>query len=407
MPRKKEFLSNLLGFGIVDILGLLIPLLTMPILSRALGSSAYGELLLCMTILIFGHTIIDYGSHFTGVREVARNRELMWKVRYLYKTVQGLRIILATIYYLIICCYVTLFDLGALELIIYVISPLYLLGYALTPIWFFQGMGLASKALIISLLAKLFHLFYILLLVRSPEDLYKVVLSLAVPIMLSGFYLSFLCNKLFAVGQPTYKRFFKDIKLGSSVFVGLLAPNLYNSLPIILLGTIYPPIEFAKFAVASKLITVIITIQNTVAKSVYSIVTQVKYDVVYRLIFIYFFITVIPVAVLYYYGNEIINIFLGEEFGGANEYLLILALGAIFLGMSNAITKGFILPNGLDKIYRNISIRVSVFSTIISTYLIYNYGLLGGAVSLTCARILLFSDYFCFYLKTKNSNTTY
>ncbi|HEI8991969.1 TPA: oligosaccharide flippase family protein, partial [Proteus mirabilis] len=74
LTKKKEILSNLVSLSSINILGILIPIITMPILSRSLGIDTYGEYLLFMTILIFGHTITDYSVQYIGVRQASNHK---------------------------------------------------------------------------------------------------------------------------------------------------------------------------------------------------------------------------------------------------------------------------------------------------------------------------------------------
>lgn len=115
MNNKKEIINNLLSFAIIDALNLLIPIITMPILTRALGSSSYGDYMLLITILTFGHTIIDYGVQFTGVRDLSRNRNNQSIYSSIYLENQVIRFIflflyiIITIFFLIISKKIELF----------------------------------------------------------------------------------------------------------------------------------------------------------------------------------------------------------------------------------------------------------------------------------------------------------
>lgn len=72
MSKLKEIAKNFIGFGVIDLIGLVIPIVTMPLLTRTLGATSYGIYLLILTVLYFGHTIIDYGTHYTSVRELSK-----------------------------------------------------------------------------------------------------------------------------------------------------------------------------------------------------------------------------------------------------------------------------------------------------------------------------------------------
>lgn len=399
MSHKKEVIKNIFSFGAVDILGLLIPIITMPILTRTLGPSQYGIYMLLLTILYLGHTIIDYGTQFTAVRALANHRDDESEFGRIYRDTQGLRIFLWLLYSFASIAYCYFFTSETIFLYMVFASLTYTLGYALTPLWFYQGIGKVERAMKISLLIKVFNLLVIICAIKSPDDLVILLASLCIPMLLGGLYLSYLASKHYHAGIPSLRNFGKSLREGRDVFVGLLAPNFYNAIPTIALGSIYPAAEFANFAIATRLVSVIMTVQNVIAKSVYPVISMLESNQVNKLLVVNLIVSVIPTVVVYFCGEWALSIFLGKSFSGVNTYLVILCVGVIFIGLSNAISQGYFLPNGLDRIYRNISLRVSFVAGVISFLSICKYGLLGGAVAITIARVLFFFDYTAAYIK--------
>ncbi|MCW2257107.1 O-antigen/teichoic acid export membrane protein [Providencia alcalifaciens] len=401
MSNKKEIIKNIISFGSIDVLGLLIPIVTMPILTRALGPSQYGIYMLILTILYFGHTIIDYGTQYTAVRVLAKNRDNPNEINRIYVEIQGLRIFLCILYIIgaILYCII----LSETDIIGYMVFAIftYLLGYALTPLWFYQGIGAVDIAMKVSLVIKLTNLIVILFFVISADDLIVVIASLCIPMLLGGVYLSYFACKRFHVGIPKFIHLKRSLYDGKDVFFGLLAPNFYNAIPTIILGTIYPPAEFANFAIATRLASVIVTIQNVIAKAAYPVIAILKSSQVNKLLIINFIISIIPAIIIYFIGEWALGVFLGKDFSGVNQYLFILCIGIVFIGLSNAISQGYLLPNGHDRTYRNVSLRVSLISGVFVCMMIYQYGLLGGAIAITLARILFFIDYVIVYLHFK------
>lgn len=399
MSHKKEIVRNIISFGSIDILGLLIPIITMPILTRALGASQYGIYMLLLTIFYFGHTIIDYGTQFTSVRELAKHRDHPEKVRLIYQSTQGLRLCLCLLYVIVAISYSLFLSFDNAVLYMVLASSVYLFGYALTPLWFYQGIGAVNRAMTVSLVIKLFNLLVIVFAIKSPDDLAIVLASLCIPMLLGGVYLSHLASRRYHVGIPSLGRLGKSLHDGRDVFIGLLAPNFYNAIPTIALGSMYPPAEFANFAIATRLVSVIITAQNVIAKAVYPVVAVLKSNQVNKLLTVNAVVSIIPSIIVYYCGEWALSIFLGKNFTGVNDYLIVLCVGVIFVGLSNAVSQGYFLPNGYDKLYRNISLRVSFLSLLISIFMIYKLGILGGALATTTARIIFFAYYLLVYIK--------
>lgn len=404
MSHKKELIKNFLSFGAVDILGLLIPIVTMPILTRALGPSQYGVYMLLLTILYFGHTIIDYGTQYTSVRILANQRNNPEEVSLIYQETQGLRLFLCLLYTIGVISYSLFLSFDNAVLYTVLAASTYLFGYALTPLWFYQGIGAVDRAMKVSLAIKVLNLLVIVFAVSSPDDFDIVMASLCIPMLCGGIYLSYLASIKYHVAPPTFSRLGKSFNEGRDVFIGLLAPNFYNAIPTIALGSIYPPAEFAKFAIATRLASVIVTLQNVMAKAIYPVLAMLKDSQVNKLLLLNLIISIIPAIFIYIGGEWALGIFLGKDFSGVNTYLLILCVGIVFIGLSNAISQGYLLPNGHDRAYRNISLRVSFIAGIISFGFIYFYGLLGGAIAITIARAIFFLDYTAVYIKIIRRN---
>lgn len=398
MSHKKEIVKNIFSFGSIDILGLLIPIVTMPILTRGLGPSQYGVYMLLLTIFYFGHTIIDYGTQFTSVRSLAKQRDNPEKVRRIYQDTQGLRLFLCLLYAIGAISYSLFLSFDNAVLYTVFASLTYLFGYALTPLWFYQGIGAVDHAMKVSLAIKILNLLVIVFAVSSPDDFDIVMASLCIPMLFGGIYLSYFASIKYHVASPTFSRLGKSFNEGRDVFIGLLAPNFYNAIPTIALGSMYPPAEFAKFAIATRLASVIVTLQNVIAKAIYPVLAMLKDSKVNKLLLLNFIVSIIPAIIIYIGGEWALIIFLGNDFSGVNTYLLILCIGIIFIGLSNAISQGYLLPNGHDRVYRNISLRVSLIAGIMSFGFIYFYGLLGGAIAITIARALFFFDYMAVYI---------
>ncbi|MCF6439062.1 oligosaccharide flippase family protein [Pseudoalteromonas luteoviolacea] len=400
MLFKKEIIKNFLNFGVIDFIGLLVPVLIMPILTRTLGADAYGIYLLIFSILFFGHTIIDYGTQYTSVREVANNKQDFDLVKKVFLETQSIRVIFSLVYCLICICYAAAFLAEDVYRLILYAAPLYLVGYALIPTWYFQAqsnMGLITK---VSFLIKLVHVLVVVLFVREQTDLFLTTMSMGVPMFIGGIVLLIVCSKSEKLDVRITLNVIPRVKSGVHVFIGLLAPNLYNSIPTIFLGTSFPPDQFAKFAIASRLCQVVVTLQNVLSKALYPVLARLQGSKVKGMLQANTLISIPPLAVISLFGEELLGFLLGPEFAKSNEYLVILTVGVFFIGLANAVSQGYFLPKGLDALYKNISLRVSLLSGLVTLFLVSEYGLFGGALSITIARFLFFADFsFTYYFK--------
>jgi O-antigen/teichoic acid export membrane protein len=393
MKTKKEILNNLLSLGSIDVLGLLIPLITLPILTRALGAELYGQYFLFLTMINLGRTAIDYGVQYSGVRDINKHIKRNKRIVFFYENYQGLRFLIFCAYCVLLVAYAFLFLDEKYIFLVCISGIAYLFGYFLMSSWFFIAVGETKWLLISSLLTKLTLLFIIVFFIHDTNGFNLLIYFTGFSTLILSFFLFFKIKKRYKCHVFSISISFRLLNKGKDIFIGLLAPNLYNSVPIIILGSISDPLHFSKFAIATRVCGIINSFQGVIAKSIFPVLARRKGVYVHKIMLINILFALPAFLIIIFYGELLLSFFLGEEIGADNKFLNILVIGVIFIAISNSISQGFFVPNGYDRIYRNISIRVSLIAFFINIILIYYYGLLGGAIGLTIARCLFAVDY--------------
>ncbi|ELB2282276.1 TPA: oligosaccharide flippase family protein [Vibrio alginolyticus] len=395
--NKKELLSNVLSLGAIDFLGMLIPIITMPIITRAIGLELYGQYLLFVTMLTFGHTIIDYGVQYSGVRVAAKNRANKLALETVYADYQGLRFVLSGVFFLFSSLYVV----NVFNSIWYLIPLfLYILGYLLTSAWFFQGAALTKYLSIASISNKILLLIAIVVFIKSKDDFFLLVLFTTIPIFITSILLLFFLRSRYQIKLFSLNNIKRTVNDGLSVFIGLLAPNLYNAIPLMLLGNYADKLEFANFAISLKVCGVIFMLQNVVAKSIYPITSRNKNGFKPTL-FLNLLIVIPCVLILFFFGSDLIKVILGVSLE-SDIYIKVISTSLIFVAISNSFSVGYFLPNNLDVEYRNIAIKTSILSAVIVFFLIYKFSVIGCALGLLTARAILFFNYTLSYKRIYN-----
>ncbi|ULF73233.1 oligosaccharide flippase family protein [Vibrio alginolyticus] len=395
--NKKELLSNVLSLGAIDFLGMLIPIITMPIITRAIGLELYGQYLLFVTMLTFGHTIIDYGVQYSGVRVAAKNRANKLALETAYADYQGLRFVLSGVFFLFSSLYVV----NVFNSIWYLIPLfLYILGYLLTSAWFFQGAALTKYLSIASISNKILLLMAIVVFIKSKDDFFLLVLFTTIPIFITSILLLFFLRSRYQIKLFSLNNIKRTVNDGLSVFIGLLAPNLYNAIPLMLLGNYADKLEFANFAISLKVCGVIFMLQNVVAKSIYPITSRNKNGFKPTL-FLNLLIVIPCVLILFFFGSDLIKVILGVSLE-SDIYIKVISTSLIFVAISNSFSVGYFLPNNLDVEYRNIAIKTSILSAVIVFFLIYKFSVIGCALGLLTARAILFFNYTLSYKRIYN-----
>lgn len=403
MRNRKALTSNILSFLLSDLAVILIPLLTMPILSRVLGSNAYGEYLLFTTIIVFGHTIIDYSVNINGVREVAKSRNDKSGLEESFVNYQSLRCILCILYVATISIF---FAIGffATEKLAITLTCLvvYLIGYVLAAPWYMLATDRASRYSAVVLGSRFVLLFIVLFCIEEPTDFNLLMFASSFPFFICSIILRIfsrveVAEKFYKINTSTLKTKFKE---GLNSFVGIISPNFYNTIPILLLGGIIPPFEFAFFSLASRISSLCVTAQNVLIKASFPLISR-NFNLrgVFLLIISTAILSGIFSIVTFSFGKEIISFTLTEEFLPVYDYILLFIPGLIFVGAANSIIYGYVLPQKFDKKFRNITVKVSTFSLFSGLVLVIAYESYGVAMLISLARFFLFLGFLQFFLR--------
>ncbi|QZN97072.1 oligosaccharide flippase family protein [Symbiopectobacterium purcellii] len=402
--NKKSIIKNIISFGIVDFIGVAIPIITMPILTRSIGLELYGVYLLFTTILTFGFTVIDYVVHYVGVRSVAKTSENKKKTILKYINFQQIRLILLMVYILCVAAYCSIYQRAYFYLFVGN-GAIYLLGYFFSSPWFFQAINKVSLLAISSLISRLCSLVFILFFIKNESDFFVLFYVSSVPVLIAGLGMRYLlfCNYGIGImGRFKLHTILSYFKNGYGVFIGILAPNFYNAIPVMYLAGVSNQQEFAKFAIAMRVCGLIYIIQNVYSKAIYPFLSRSKINYVKTLLLVNGFFSCSVAIFLALFGQNILEFILNIDYSDGGFYLNTLLISMIFVGAANSYSQGFFLPRGFDYIFRDVSVIVSSISGISCFFLIYLYGVIGAVGGIFFARLLFFIFYGFNYFKLTN-----
>lgn len=165
---------------------LIIPLLVFPFLVKTLGLASFGLYSLAYAGVIFCFMFCDYGFNFSGSKYIAINRDDVEKRDEAFSTILSLKLGIAVLISAIWVIYILLnpkfkgFELFGMLFIGMIF------GNAINLQWFFQGLEKLGWFSTVNSSIKLVSNILILLLVKSPKDMYIIPLVYSISFLLSG-----------------------------------------------------------------------------------------------------------------------------------------------------------------------------------------------------------------------------
>ena len=397
---KKNYLYNL----IYQIIILILPIITTPYISRALGATNIGIYSFTVSIVTYFTLFGSLGVSLYGQREIAYVRDDKEKRKKLFLEIVLFRFITLAIS---MAVFFFAFALNNEYQIYYRILLLYLLAASFDISWFFQGLEDFKKTVTRNVVVRLLSVLCIFIFVKKPSDLAKYLLIYSLADLLGNLSLWFYLPKYFK-GTPVkhinLKRHMIPIVM---LFIPQIAIKLYNTIDKTMLGyIIHDKSELGNYEEANKLINVLFTIVSSLGIVMVPRIANVfangdtkKLNEYIMKSFRFVFFLAFPITLgIITVSKEFVPIFLGD--GYEKCYLIVNILAPIILlcGITNVIGTQYLLPTKRQKEY-TISILVGlIFNVAFNAILIPNFGAYGAALMTTFAQTIVMIIQ-CFYIK--------
>ncbi|MBQ0304854.1 oligosaccharide flippase family protein, partial [Proteus mirabilis] len=230
--KNSLFLLGMQGINYI------IPLITLPYLTRKLGFYEYGMLNTSLNIILYLVLFIDFGFNFSATKDIAKNRNNKLKIKKIYCTTIYAKIILSTISIISLLIIINFFGLfNDIKNLIYLMLPQLI--YAIFfPLWLYQGLEKISFISLCSIISKIITLPLLFIFVKSAQNIYiaSIILSWSylLPLLVSYIYLHVKISYV-KLNFINIKSILLTIKKSSIIFWGSVSISIYTlSTPIIL-----------------------------------------------------------------------------------------------------------------------------------------------------------------------------
>lgn len=263
-------------------------------------------------------------------------------------------------------------------------------GHLLFPDWFFQAMEQMKYITILNVISKLIFTVAVFFFIKEKDDYILQPLLISLGYLVSGsialYYI--LVEWKIKLVTPTIKNILETIKHSTDVFLNNLMPNLYNSFSTVLLGFFGGDIANGKLDAGTKFINIAQQFMSVLSRTFFPFLSR-KLDKHHIYARINIALSLCMSALLFVFAPFIIDVFFTEEFNDSVMVLRIMSFSIFFLALSNIYGTNYMIIAGYERELRNITTVVSIIGFVASFPLIYIYGFIGAAVTVTLTRGLL------------------
>jgi len=234
--NSKIVAGNYLALLFIQGANILLPLFTLPYLIRTIGTERFGLVMIAQSIGVFLTIVVDFGFNISATREVSLLRKNREKLSQLYWNIFYIKSALVVLAFMVLVLMVITIPRFRSESLVYILSFGMVLGQAIFPTWFFQGIEKMKVITFINVLAKIIFTISIFIFILSPLDYQRVPLLNGGGFIVAGIIGFLYSLKYVDFKKPDYKAIRILLKDSSSLFISNFATSLYTSSNTFILG---------------------------------------------------------------------------------------------------------------------------------------------------------------------------
>lgn len=394
---KKNLIYNIL----LQVVTLLIPLVTVPYVSRVLGKDGIGTYSYTLSIVQYFIIIGTLGISMYGNRAIAYVRDDKEKMSKTFWAITALKALTSGIALLV---YILIFGTNEKYGTIFLIQSINIIANIIDISWLYMGLEDFKKTVTRNLLVKIICVISIFLFIKDYDDLYLYVIINAMMALLGNLvmwaYLPKIVSKVKIKFVDIKEHFLPALQL----FIPQIAIQIYAVLDKTMLGYMTTVGEVGLYEQSQKIVKLVLSLvtslgvvmlprmSNTFAngdiKKMDEYLNRSLRGVSY---------VSIPMAIgIASISNEFVPWFFGEEFSAVSYLMIILSPILFLIAMSNVLGTQYLLPSNRTKEYTASVTCGAIINVLLNLVLIPKYKAIGSCISTVVAEFSVTAiQYFC------------
>ena len=376
--------KNVIYQTIYRVLTVITPLITSPILSRALGADKLGIYSATITWVNYFLLLSMLGIENYGSRSIAIVQDDEEKKKQTFWDIYAIQLIstrIAMILYALSMMFVSK-DRHVISLI----HGLWLVSYFINANWYFFGIEEFRLTAIRNIFVKVLTVLLIVAFVRKPEDLNLYAFIMAGDAVLSNIIILPFLFKDTGFRKPDPKRMKKHLKPILVLFVPIIAWSIFHLADKSLLDRFATEAQSGYYYNADKIISIplaVITGLNTVfLPRISHVYSKGNKKEARKLIgnsveLMLFLACAIGIGIASI-SNEFVPFFFGEGYQPCIQLIYLFTPVLFFNAMSELIRYQYMIPKKLDRQYNYCVVIAAICAVIADAILIPRFGPVGA-----------------------------
>ena len=400
----KNYIYNLT----YQILIIIMPIITIPYLSRTLGPEGIGIYSYTLSIVTYFILFGSLGISMYGQREIAFVQDDVNKRSKVFFELLFLRIFTKSISMLIF--YFTYGRIGEYSFY-YRILLIEMLANCIDISWFFQGIENFRRTASRNIIIKIISVICIFIFVKNSNDLFKYLLIYVLTTFLGNASLWINIHKFITKVKFRDLKILNQLKSSLILFIPQIAMQIYTVLDKTMIGAITGDMsEVGFYEQAEKVVKILLTIITSLGAVMMPRIAKCFADgetyriksymyKTFRFVYMFAFPLIFGIIAV---SDSFVPPFFGEGFDKVKILMKFLSLIILFIGMSNVTGSQYLISTKKQKQFTTSVICGAVVNLILNFILIRYFASFGAVISTVIAEFCVTAVQFYYIRDTFN-----
>ncbi len=389
--------GNFASLALLQATNFLLPLVTLPFLLRVIGTEKFGVVMYVQSFMLFFSVITDYSFNVSATRSAALHKNDKEFLSRLFSQVFGAKLLLCLFSLASVITIVSLIDSFRIHSQAYYLGCSIILGQALLPVWFYQGMEEMKYITIMNVTSKIVFTALIFFLIRRESDYPLILLFFGAGNVLSGVYglVRIISKYKLVLRLPEREAMSDQLREGWHIFLSSFSIAVYSNANIFILGFFATDLVVGYYSIADRIINAIRQILAVFSLAVYPYVCRLTASghalilSLFRRVYVPFssmiFILCLGTCI---FADTIILILAGQETPEAVHLLRILSVVPVVVGL-NIPAYQILLAYNLKKSYSYVITIGSILNVTLNFALSGIFSATGTAISVVITELFI------------------
>lgn len=349
----------------------ILPMITIPYITRILGAEGYGIFSAAQNWIFYLQVIVEYGFGLWGARKVALIKDDdTEEISEIFSEILNARIILCILSFILMCTISAIANISIDRFICQIILYAMIIGSMLQLIWLFQGKENMKPITIINIISRIISVLLIFIFVKNKSDIYAYTFFYSITYIISALLTIRVAKKKYNIRyiHVGIGSIFTVLKEAWYIFLSSALIKVFSGIALSILTIVSSNYYIGVYSAIYKIPYILVMAFSPISQALYPSISKkykssfnegVKFVEKITLPIVALFTIISTVIILL--KDIIVKIAFGSEYVLYSSIIFFLLIQTIFAIYNNFLGVQTLVASGNQKNYSRAFSRAAIF----------------------------------------------